>query len=83
MATKVVPGLTTNERMSLIMEEHRVENEQEGDMTVKEAMEIWGLGETQSRRKLNELVGEGVFEKLDGKLKSGYSGCFYRLVEVQ
>lgn len=77
MATKVVPGLTSNKRLE-ILDELRPEKQQAGDVTVNMAMKEWGTKRGRTRLILENAVLDGKLIKIpsvlldNGKCKTVY-----------
>ena len=51
---------------------------QPGDVTPEMIMQKWGCDRQKAMRTMADLVKQGLFEKLDGKLPSGQRGSIYR-----
>lgn len=65
-----------------ILEELYLPEYQDGDITVREGMDAWGVGEKAARSKLDKLAEEGKLEKLKGFLPTRRVGYLYRPVNV-
>lgn len=68
------------ENVIQFLEENQPEVASEGDITVNDAMEKWGLSRNGATGRLNALVKEGKLTKHNGKLPSGRLGNFYKIV---
>jgi predicted transcriptional regulator len=77
MATKVVPGLNSDDCDS-ILEEFAPVHEEPNDITVEKAKEKWHVKGNFASRELNKLVEQGILTKTWGILKSGKRGWLYR-----
>jgi predicted ArsR family transcriptional regulator len=61
-----------------ILQELQSPRYQEGDISIKDAMESLGLSSHGVRARLDKLVKEGTLLKLKGILPNGYVGLIYR-----
>ena len=80
MAAKVVPGLTTNQRLD-ILDEYRPIKQQPGDVTVKMATEDWVVSKSKARDILEKAVSNGALIKLTVVVQAtGRIGNVYRRI---
>jgi len=62
------------------LQNHTTERQEQGDISVAEAAEKWGISISQAMRRLNGYAKQGILRKFTGTLLSGETGCFYRIV---
>ena len=70
----------TNEQMVSILDELRPEKQQDGDVTISEAMEEWDVSKTNARDILENAVKEGKLIKINGVRFNDRKGMFHRRV---
>ncbi len=79
MAAKIVPGLNTNDILS-ILDDLRPERQQTGDVTVAMAEDDWGVSKSCARDILEKSLKGGKLKKLKVVLYTGRPGVVYRPV---
>lgn len=63
------------------LKQHAPKKQQQGDITVKMAMDEWGYTRQRANDKLNAMVADGKLIKFNGVLLSGRAGNFFRITK--